>query len=273
MSRRSAAPRLILALLLAGVAFAGYQCSAQDNPITGERQKVALDFDEEIAIGLQSVPQMKAMHGGDHPDREAQAHVDRVGSRLVAALDAELAKQGRSDPYEFEFHLLRDADTINAFALPGGQVFVTFALYSKFKTEGQLAGVLAHEVGHVVERHAAQQISKGRLLEGLAGAAGVAGGDASSHRAAQQVAQLMALRYGRDDELESDSWGVRLSARAGYDPRAMIAVMDILASASQGRGEPPEFLSTHPKPANRRQYVEDLIATEFPQGLPQDLVP
>src|SRR5688500_6306729 len=106
--RSSAAPRLILALVLAAVAFAGYQCSSQENHITGETQKVALNFDQEIAIGLHAVPEMKRLHGGDHPDPRAQAQVDRVGERLLGALHTELAAAGRSDPYRFEFHLLRD---------------------------------------------------------------------------------------------------------------------------------------------------------------------
>ena len=88
---------------------------------------------------------------------------------------------------------------------------------------------------------------------------------------AQAVAQMASMKYGRDDELESDKWGVRLTAMAGYDPRAMIGVMEILDKA--GGAAPPEILSTHPKPANRVAYIERVIEEEFPNGVPSGLEP
>jgi len=104
----------------------------------------------------------------------------------------------------------------------------------------------------------------------LAAAGGVAGGDAQSAQIASEIAKLAQMKYGREDELQSDQWGVRLTALAGYDPRAMIGVMEVLDRASQGQS-PPEFLSTHPKPANRVKYINDLIAKEFPNGVPEGL--
>jgi predicted Zn-dependent protease len=91
----------------------------------------------------------------------------------------------------------------------------------------------------------------------------------SSAQMGQMVSAVLSTRYGRDAELESDRWGVRLQAAAGYDPRSMIQVMEILDEA--GGGGPPEFLSTHPKPANRVKYIEDVIAKEFPNGVPEGL--
>jgi predicted Zn-dependent protease len=87
---------------------------------------------------------------------------------------------------------------------------------------------------------------------------------------AQAVAQMVQMKYGRGDELESDKWGVRLTALAGYDPRAMIGVMEVLDKASGGAA-PPEFFSTHPKPANRVAYIKQIITEEFPQGVPDGL--
>lgn len=112
-------------------------------------------------------------------------------------------------------------------------------------------------------------MAKQQLTQGLAGAAGVAGGGYDSARMAQAIGQMVNMKYGRKDELESDLWGVRLSALAGYDPRAMIGVMDILDEASQGG--PPEMMSTHPKPANRKAYIERVLKREFPNGVPQGL--
>ncbi len=271
--RRRRAPlntRVIMALLIGGIAVFSYFMRSDTNPITGESQRVALNTEQEIALGLQATPEMMAQFGGEHPDQRAQDMVDAVGEELLAALDKDLTAQGRSNPYPFEFHLLADDKTINAFALPGGQVFITAALFGKFGSPAELAGVLGHEIGHVLSRHSAQQMAKQELTQGLAGAAGVAAGDYDSARMAQMVAGLVNMKFGRDDELESDKWGVKLMGSAGYDPRAMIDVMKILDESS-GPGGPPEFLSTHPKPANRVQYIEGVIAEIYPNGVPDGL--
>jgi len=160
---------------------------------------------------------------------------------------------------------LSDPETINAFALPGGQIFITRALYDRLSQEGELAGVLGHEIGHVVARHSAEQIAKARLTEGLTGAAVIASydpNDPGSMRTAQVavlIGQLINLKYGRDDELESDYLGVCFMEDSGYDPNELIALMNILQEASQGSG-PPEFLSTHPDPGNRIERIQGIIA-------------
>lgn len=264
--------RLLIALLLAAVALGSYFFSTQrvENPITGEVQRVSMSVSDEIMMGLQAVPQMEAQYGGDHPDQQAQAFVDSVGNAIVNSSAA-----GQTE-YQFQFDLLRDPQTVNAFALPGGPIYITAALYEQLETEGQLAGVLAHEVGHVVGRHAAEQIAKTQLVQGLTGAAVVAAYDPSSPGSAnaaymaQLVGQMVNMRYGREDELESDRLAVRFMADAGYDPRAMIRVMEILEAASGG-ARPPEFMSTHPDPGNRIQRIQDAIDAEFPNGVPAGL--
>ena len=272
--RRSSAwmVRLIIAAVIAGISLISYFSASDRNPVTDEVQRVGLSREQEIALGLQAAPELTSQYRGLHPSADAQANVDKVGTRLLAGLQRQLTEQGRSNPYPFEFHLLRDSETVNAFALPGGQVFITAALYERLETEGQLAGVIGHEIGHVLSRHGAQQLAKQQLTQGLAGAAGVAGGDVESARMAQAIGSLVNLKYGRDAELESDRWGVRLMASAGYDPRAMVGVMKILEEASGGGGQ-PEFLSSHPKPANRVAYIEGVLREEFPDGIPQGLEP
>ncbi|MFK7961173.1 MAG: M48 family metalloprotease, partial [Phycisphaerales bacterium] len=218
--------RLIIFAAMALFAIVGFLRTRGVNPITGQVQYAALNVEEEIVLGLQAAPEMAAKHGGLHPDREAQEQVDIVGARLVAASPA------KDGPYTFEFHLLADDRTINAFALPGGQCFITAALYEQLETEGQLAGVLGHEIGHVIERHGAEHLAKGKLTQGLTGAVAAASDDPRAAAAmAQAVGNLLNMKYGRDDELESDGWGVQLTAAAGYDPRGMIRVMEILAAA------------------------------------------
>jgi predicted Zn-dependent protease len=274
-NRSSFKMRLVIALAIALFAVLSYVLRPKDeNKITGKLERVALtEESDEVALGMQAVPEMAQMHGGRSRDAAAAADVERVGNQILAALDRQLAAEGRSNPYRHDFHftLLADPRTVNAFALPGGQVFITQALYDALETHGQLAGVLGHEIGHVIERHGNKRMAKEQMFQGLAAAGGVAGGDAQSARMAQAVAQMVSMKYGREDELESDKWGVRLMAMAGYDPRAMIGVMKVLERAG-GEG-PPEFLSTHPKPANRVAYIERVIQEEFPNGVPPNLEP
>ena len=267
--------RLFIAAAVALFAVLSYYGNPGDvNQVTGNRERVAYSEEEqEIELGLQAKPQMIVQHGGPHPDQDKQRKLSTIGETLLAALDRELASQGRHNPYRdfFSFTVLRDNRVVNAFALPGGQVFVTDALLTRLTTDGMVAGVVGHEIGHVLERHGNKRIAHSRLLEGLAGAAGVAGGSQEAMQVARQLATLVQMKYGRSDELESDRWGVKLAALAGYDPRAMIGVMKVLAEA--GGSGPPEFLSTHPKPANRVAYIQDVIAEAFPDGIPAGLRP
>ena len=255
----SGAIRLVIALGIAGFSACTYFSPRQTNPVTGEVQSVALNPQQEIALGLQSAPEMARQFGGFDPDRRAQAIVDEVGQRVVSRSDA-----ARSE-YKFDFHLLADGRTVNAFALPGGQIFITRALLKQLKTEDMLAGVLGHEVGHVVGRHSAEQMAKQKLTQGLANATSVATTDPSDPRSykntmiAQTVAGLINLRYGREDELQSDALGVKYMAQAGYDPKALLSVMDVLERAGGGSGG-PEWTKSHPNPGNRRDRIREEIA-------------
>lgn len=261
--------RLLIAVVIAVVGLMGYFGSKSKNEITGEVQHISLTEDQEIAMGMQSAPEMADQFGGVDRDPEAQRLVAEVGNRIVSRTAASKSH------YPFKFTLLADPKTINAFALPGGPVFITRALFNHLENEAQLAGVLGHEVGHVVGRHSAEHLAKSRLAGALVGAVGVAATDDQGHgqgaaMAAALVAQMTDLRYGRKDELEADSWGVDFISQSGYDPRAMIRVMEILAQ-SGGRSGKPEFLSSHPDPGNRAGKIEEEITHKFPQGVPGDL--
>jgi predicted Zn-dependent protease len=266
--------RLVIAAVLVVFALVSYFGRPKDqNQITGEPQRVAFGEEaDEVQMGLQAAPEMAAQFGGVDPDPRARARVEAIGNRLLDGLDASLEPGGRHNPYRdaFRFTLLGDTKTVNAFALPGGPVFITRALYDQLQTDGQLAGVLGHEIGHVIERHGNERMAQQQLFQGLAAAGGVAGGDQQSAQLAQAVAQLAQMKYGREDELESDMWGVRLTAMGGYDPRSMIGVMEVLERAG-GPNASPEFFQTHPKPANRVKYIEEVIAREFPDGVPAGL--
>lgn len=262
--------RLIIAAIMVLISLVGYYGARSYNPVTDETQHVSISPEQEVAIGLQAAPSMAEEYGGLHPDQQAQQRVDRVCHELVEKTAA------RETEYQFDCHILADEKTINAFALPGGQVFITAGLMARLQTEGQLAGVLGHEIGHVVARHGAEHIAKQRLTQGLTGAAVIASYDpnnpASRRNAAvaMVIGQLVNMRFGRQDELESDRLGVRFMADAGYDPRKMIDVMKILAESGGGSRQ-PEFFSTHPNPENRMENLEAAIREEFPQGVPGGL--
>lgn len=263
--------RMVIASLIAVFSVFSYCTSSSQNVITGEQQRVGLTAEEEVLIGQQSAPEMMAEYGGLDPDKSAASRVSEVGEKLIAPIKDKL-------PYAYEFHLLDDPKTINAFALPGGQIFITEGLYHQLTTDGQLAGVLGHEISHVVARHGAEHIAKAQLTQGLTGAALIATYDPDNPNSRQRaqmavlVGQLVNMKFGREDELEADRLGLGLAAEAGYDPRALLDVMDILAQAGDGKS-PPEFFSTHPNPKNRKQQIEKAIASLYPQGVPKNLIP
>lgn len=249
--------QIVIAVILAAASLISYFGTQEDNPVTGESQHVNISVDQEIAMGLQAAPEMAAQFGGLDPDPNAQALVDQVGGRIVQRSAAQ------ASPYQYEFHVLDDANTINAFALPGGQVFITRALLDRLQTEGQLAGVLGHEIGHVVGRHGAQQIAKAKLTEGLTGAVVIASYDPNdpyqrNSAFALLIGQLVNMKFGREDELESDFLGVCFIHEAGYDPNELVGVMQILEDSRQGQS-PPEFFSTHPNPENRIAKIQNAI--------------
>lgn len=173
--------RIGVALLVAALAVVSFLGSKQFNPVTGEDQYVSITQEQEIAMGLQATPEMEAEFGGLEPDPDYQAAVDEVGQTLVRGSIA--APSG----YPFEFHVLADPQTVNAFALPGGQVFITRALVDRLETEGQLAAVLGHEVVHVLARHSAEQIAQAQLTEGITGAVLIASYDPENRAASNSL--------------------------------------------------------------------------------------
>ncbi|MGB1288888.1 MAG: M48 family metalloprotease [Aggregatilineales bacterium] len=244
--------RLLIGLAFAAFSVISYLGSQEYNPVTGDNQYISMTPNQEIALGLQSAPQMIEEFGGVLQDREAQDALDRIGNRLVNSSIA------RDTPWRFEFTILDDRNTVNAFALPGGPTFITTALLAQLDNEDQVAGVMAHEIVHVLARHSAERIAQSELTNGLVGAVGVASGEASAAQTAQMVAQFVTMSYGREAELESDTIGVCLMIAAGYDPNEMKEVMRVLEAASGGSRQ-PEFASTHPSPDNRIQKIDEAI--------------
>lgn len=257
--------RIIIALVIAGVGWFVYMSRTEQNPVTGVKQHVSLSPAQEVRLGLESAPKMAEEMGGEIPSSDPRAQVvSNVGKQLI---NNELAQKS---PWQFEFHLLADPQTVNAFALPGGQIFITLGLLQRLKNEAELAGVLGHEIGHVIERHTAAQMAKNELGQTMVMAVGTATSEKGSHGLliAAFVNQMMQLRYGRKDELESDTWGIKLQESAGYNPLAMVEVMKVLKAQSKGGGL--DFFQSHPNPDLRIEDIEKYLkANPAPAGLSQ----
>jgi len=248
MRRGSWKIRIFIGLAIVAFAFIQRCNNKEENPYTGRVQNINMSTEQEISIGLQSAPEVAQQYGGLYPDERLQSFVDQIGVKLVNNSIA------RETPYEYDFHLLADNQTINAFALPGGQVFITYALFSQLN-EAQLAGVLGHEIGHVIGRHSAERIADGSFWQTVTMGASV-GADAGG--IVGSIGQNTLLTNGREDELESDDLGGLVMIRSGYDPYEMIKVMEILKAAA-GPNRVPEFQSTHPDPENRIQLIKEAI--------------
>src|SRR4029079_2095219 len=152
--------RLVIALVIALIGVVSYYSTTSENPITGEKQHIKLKPEEEVTLGRDLAPQMAAQFGGlsSSPGRD---RVSQVGARIVQGSSA------AKTPYQYRFHLVADRQTVNAFALPGGQIFITEALYRLLNSEDELPAVLGHEVGHVLARHSAEQLAKQQLTQNL----------------------------------------------------------------------------------------------------------
>lgn len=272
--------RLIIGAVIAVIALVGFYFGTDINPFTGDEQRVGnLSPGDELRLGLAAAPEMVQQMGGAVPRNDArQQFVTQVGNRLLEAGGVNQVLEEKQIPYQFTFTLLEDDDTVNAFALPGGPVFITEALLDRMDNEAQLAGVLGHEIGHVIERHGAEHMAKGQLGQQLVAAVATGVEDGSGRgQAAAAVASMVngviQMKYGREDELESDDWGLQFMVKASYDPQEMVRVMEILKQASGGGkgGGQPEFLQTHPLPETRIDAIRAWIKRHFPNGVPDNL--
>ena len=214
----------------------------------------AVSQDQEIQLGEQSRGQFEEQFGGLYPDRVVQDYVNGVGMKVARYA-------GRADvPWEFR---VVNSDQINAFSLPGGFVYITRGLLFNLHNEAQLAGILAHESGHVAHRHSVQQLERAQAIQTGAALVGVAAKSQAAAELSNVVAGVALMQYSRDQEKEADLSGLEYMARAGYPPEALVEDMKIMEGLTQGQA-PPEFLSSHPNPENRVQYLTDRIQSEYP---------
>lgn len=247
---------LAAAALLVGSTMLG---ACTTNAATGRTQLNLLSRSEEIQIGQEAAPELIIAYGGRVPSDELQNYVTDIGMKLAAQTEGE----NPSLPWSFIF---LNSDVINAFALPGGQVFITRGLVERMDNEAQLAGVLGHEIAHVTARHANNRLVRQAGLSIAAAIGGVViGNDEDLQLLVNGLvtgAGVYALTFDRGQESESDQLGMRYMAQAGYDPSAQLEVMRILKDASSGPRQ-PEWLSTHPLPETRIDQIQRLLNEEF----------
>jgi len=256
---RSTVPKHRLTALLAGCLLLLSACAV--NPATGERQFTALlPAEQEASLGAEEHPKILAEFGGAYEDPELQAMLDRLGQRLAAGTER--------PEVSYTFTLL-DSDVVNAFALPGGYVYVTRGLLALANSEAQLAGVVGHEIAHITARHTAERYSRGTLAQIGAVLAGVFGGQQIG-QAAAAGAQLILAGWSRDQELEADRLGLRYMAQLGYDPLEMARFLDTMGRHAQlqallagkpGAADTFSYLQTHPPTGNRVERAVEIART------------
>jgi predicted Zn-dependent protease len=248
--------RTLAALTLSLAALGG--CST--NPSTGRSQFIVVSSEETAQMGEQAKPELIKEYGGEVQSAELRDYVSQVGRRLARHVEKEYAGT------KWEFITL-DSDVINAFALPGGKVFMSRGLLEQLNNEAALAGVLGHEIGHVTAKHIDERISHAMVVQGVAGVGSAAVGGSGAWAEVIPLivgvgGQGYLLQFGRDQESEADRQGLKYMVKAMYDPTGMEDVMRVLIKASEGN-EQWEMLSTHPDPKRRLSDVEALIAKDY----------
>ena len=261
-----------LALLLTTTLLAGCATSSVKNPVTGLQERTVMDEPSEIAEGKKAHQQVLEEYGA-YANPKLQAYVNELGQRLAS----------HSERAQLEWHFtVLDSPEINAFALPGGYVYVTRGIMAYMDSEADLAGVMGHEIGHVTARHGAQRATRqqkagvgvfaatilGAVLEGV----GVGGAGQLANQMSQSVAAGYIASYGREQESQADKLGAEYLARSNYDPRNMIDVIQVLknqerfaddTARAEGRTPGPHtnWLASHPSNDKRLQDI-----TQIAQG-------
>jgi predicted Zn-dependent protease len=245
--------------MLLGAALLLYACAT--NPVTGRRELSLVSSSQEIAMGREGAEDV-ARTIGIYPDGALQGYVATIGNKMAA-------KSERPDlPWSFA---VVDDPSVNAFALPGGFIFVTRGILAHMNSEAQLATVLGHEIGHVTAKHSVSQISRAQLTQFGLGVGYVLSEDLRRFGdLAGAGVGLLFLKFGRDDEKQSDDLGFKYALNSGYDPREMVPVFETLDRVSVGSGAErlPQWMSTHPDPGNRVARTEErLRSTTLPADL------
>jgi len=245
--------------------FALHAGGCATNPATGEQDLNLVGPSEEHRITAQAAPELLEGYGGSIDAPGVVRYVDELGQKLAA--------QSERPDLNWKFHVV-DSSVVNAFALPAGEIFVSRALLERFDSEAQLAGVLGHEIGHVTAKHVGQRLTRARIITG-AGAVAAIAGEATDEDWLRYLGVgtsvgggVYLLKFGRDQESQADELGVRYMTRLGYNPLALVQVMEVFKAEGGAAGF--EWLSTHPAPDTRIERLTRLINRKYPQARTSD---
>lgn len=244
---------------IAALALVALLSACATNPVTGKKEIAMISEAQEIQLGRENDQQVQASIGL-YDDPDLQQYVQRIGAKLAA--------ESERPNLPWTFRVVDDA-SVNAFALPGGFIYVTRGILTHFNSEAELAAVLGHEIGHVTARHSVSQMSKQQLAGlGLSLAMIFSPAARPYGDLAQTGLGVLFLKYSRDDERQADDLGYQYMLNEGYDPRQMAEVFEMLDTVSRvnTQGRLPNWLASHPEPAARRQTVEAKLAQAGPLG-------
>ena len=239
--------------LIVPIALLALVAACATNPVTGRRELAFMSEAQEISIAQESDPQIKA-EMGVYNDPELQSYVSEIGLRM--------AKISERPNLPWRFTVV-DVPAVNAFAVPGGGIYITRGIMPFLDSEAELAGVIGHEIGHVTARHSAQQYTRqisgqvGLLALGIFVPAARPFGQLSG-----QALGVLFLRYGRDDELQADQLGARYESTLGWDPAGVPAFLSTLGRLDEAAGDRrgvPNWLSTHPEPLSRVTEIQPTV--------------
>ncbi len=243
-------------LLAAGLLTAAGGCS--ENPVTGDSELTLISRQQEIAMGTEASPQFETEFGGAVPDSTLQGYVQSVGMQV--------ARVSHRPDMPYEYTLVR-SDVPNAFALPGGKIFVTAGLVRRMTNERQLAAVLGHETGHVAAKHNVKGMQRQMGVSVLAEIAARATGVGTAGDVAKIVGSVANLKYSRDDEYQADRIGIEYLAKANYNPWGMVELLTILLNLHEEEpGTLAEMFQTHPLSSKRIEQASETIREGYPSA-------
>ncbi len=254
---------VLLVTMAAFAAALGVGGGCAVNPATGKHQINFVSTGREVEMGREADPAVIAEYGL-YGDAATQSYVDSIGQKLASVSHLPNLK--------WHFRVL-DSPVVNAFAIPGGYIYITRGIMAYVNSESQLAGIIGHEIGHVTARHSAQQMTQ-QQIAGIGLLAGAIFVDAFRPYSglAQQGLGILFLKYSRDHETQADELGIQYAMRAGYDPRTIPSTYATLKRISERSGSTlPNFLSTHPDPGDREVRTTQL-AQAAAGGAPRGLV-
>lgn len=230
----------------------------------GRADGLNVTSEQEEAIGTRAVQLLTERFHGVSVDPIPGAILDRVGRRFVSRTEI------RALPYPFQFHLLNEERIANGFALPEGQIVLTLGLMRQLHSDGEVAAVVGHLIGHVIARDGLSRLARSTILDGVTGTAIMSSFDVGdrSPPADKLIEDLVGMEFDRAEELSADTLGLRLMNDAGYDPRAMVDVMNRLEQGGSGGAA---FLKTHPGPDYRIERIRVAIRHIYPDGVPGGL--